>query len=116
RCAPRRPAWAARGPPPPRPACRQGRLSLCPNFARGVLPPGIHTGNSSTATGGFAPLVPAHESMCIPIPDDVTFEQAVLADPFSVSLHAILKRPPQPGETALVYGSGTLGLPPLPIP
>ena len=32
--------------------------------------------------------------MCIPIPDDVTDEQAVLADPFSVSLHAILHNPP----------------------
>jgi len=34
----------------------------------------------------------------------------VLADPFSVSLHGILKRPPAPGATALVYGCGTLGL------
>ena len=105
--------WLSCGPrsiTPPCAACERGHFSLCHNFARGILPPGIHTGNSSKATGGFAPLVPAHESMCIPIPDDVTFEQAVLADPFSVSLHGILKRPPQPGETALVYGCGTLGL------
>jgi threonine dehydrogenase-like Zn-dependent dehydrogenase len=34
----------------------------------------------------------------------------VLADPFSVSLHAILRTPPPPGGTALVYGVGTLGL------
>jgi threonine dehydrogenase-like Zn-dependent dehydrogenase len=83
---------------------------VCRNFARGVLPPGIHTGNSSRATGGFAPLVPAHESMCIPVPDGVSDEEAVLADPFSVSLHGILKRPPAPGATAVVYGCGTLGL------
>ncbi len=105
--------WLSCGPrgiAPPCPACAEGRLSLCHNFARGILPPGIHTGNSSRATGGFAPLVPAHESMCIPIPDGVTFEQAVLADPFSVSLHGILKRPPRAGETVLVYGCGTLGL------
>lgn len=37
-------------------------------------------------------------------------EAAVLADPFSVSLHAILKAPPPEGGTALVYGCGTLGL------
>jgi threonine dehydrogenase-like Zn-dependent dehydrogenase len=48
--------------------------------------------------------------MCIPIPDGVSDEHAVLADPFSVSLHGILKRPPSPGGTALVYGCGTLGL------
>jgi len=34
----------------------------------------------------------------------------VLADPFSVSMHAVLKRPPAPGAPVLVYGCGTLGL------
>ena len=105
--------WLSCGPRgirPPCPACARGQYSVCHNFTRGILPPGIHTGNSSKATGGFAPLVPAHESMCIPVPDGVSDEQAVLADPFSVSLHGILKRPPRPGETALVYGCGTLGL------
>jgi threonine dehydrogenase-like Zn-dependent dehydrogenase len=52
----------------------------------------------------------AHESMCFPIPDGVTNEQAALSDPFSVALHAIRKAPPKPGETALVYGCGPLGL------
>lgn len=99
-----------RGVEPPCPECATGQFSICRNFARGALPPGIHTGNSSKATGGFAPLVPAHESMCIPIPEGVRDEEAVLADPFSVSLHAILKRPPAPGAPALVYGCGTLGL------
>jgi threonine dehydrogenase-like Zn-dependent dehydrogenase len=101
---------APRGITPPCAECARGQYSICRNFARGVIPRGIHTGNSSKATGGFAPYVPAHESMCIPIPDGVSDEHAVLADPFSVSLHGILKRPPSPGGTALVYGCGTLGL------
>jgi threonine dehydrogenase-like Zn-dependent dehydrogenase len=101
---------APRGISPPCAACARGDFSICENFVRGNLPPGIHTGNSSAATGGFAPLVPAHESMAIPVPDDVSDEAAVLADPFSVSLHGILKRPPAPGQFALVYGCGTLGL------
>jgi threonine dehydrogenase-like Zn-dependent dehydrogenase len=90
--------------------CRRGDLAQCLNFTRGVVTPGIHHGNSSQATGGFAPLLPAHESQCFPIPDEVTDEQAVLADPFSVSLHAILRWPPPAGGVALVYGCGTLGL------
>jgi threonine dehydrogenase-like Zn-dependent dehydrogenase len=90
--------------------CARGELSLCENFARGCLAPGIHTGNSSTATGGFAPLVPAHESMCFPIPDGVDFSAAVLADPFSVALHSILHNPPPAEGAALIYGCGTLGL------
>lgn len=101
---------APRGINPPCAACARGDFSICESFARGRIPPGIHTGNSSAATGGFAPLVPAHESMAIPVPDDVSDEAAVLADPFSVSLHGILKRPPTPGRFALVYGCGTLGL------
>ena len=105
--------WLSCGPrgiTPPCPECQQGQFSICRNFALGRIPPGIHTGNSSKATGGFAPFVPAHESMCIPIPDGVSDEQAVLADPFSVSLHGILKRPPTKGAPVLVYGCGTLGL------
>ncbi|HUI28558.1 MAG TPA: zinc-binding dehydrogenase, partial [Candidatus Kryptonia bacterium] len=51
-----------------------------------------------------------HESQCIPVPDDIPDSAAVLADPFSVSLHAILHQPPVEGGTALVYGCGTLGL------
>jgi len=91
-------------------SCAEGNLSRCYNFNKGTIPRGIHTGNSSRATGGFAPLVPAHESMCIPLPDDISYEQAVLADPFSVSLHAILNFPPRDQDTVLVYGCGTLGL------
>ncbi len=100
---------AVRGIDPPCAACRAGRLSLCENFRRGTLPAGIHTGNCSVATGGFAPFLPAHESQCIPVPDGVSDEAAVLADPFSVSLHAILDNPPA-GDSVLVYGCGTLGL------
>jgi len=100
---------ATRGVTPLCAACQSGRLSLCESFARGHIPAGIHTGNSAAATGGFAPLVPAHESQCIPVPADVEDAAAVLADPFSVSLHAILNTPPT-GDPVLVYGCGTLGL------
>ncbi len=101
---------APRGITPPCAWCKRGEYAQCANFARGALAPGIHHGNSSDATGGFASLVPAHESQCIPIPDDVSDEAAVLADPFSVSLHATLHNPPPETGTVLVYGCGTLGL------
>ena len=90
--------------------CRRGELAQCRNFGRGTAAPGIHSGNSATATGGFAPRVPAHASQWIRVPDEVSDEAAVLADPFSVSLHAIRRVPPEPGDTAVVYGAGTLGL------
>ncbi len=91
------------------PACAAGDFSLCHHFTDGALPPGIHTGNSSVATGGFAELVPAHTSMAIACPEGLDDERAVLADPFSVSLHAVVRHPPPPGGRALVHGIGALG-------
>ena len=90
-------------------ACAAGDLAQCHRFSQGPVAVGIHTGTSADATGGFAELLPAHESMCVPVPEDVTDEQAVLADPFSVALHAILRHPPHAGGRALVYGAGALG-------
>ena len=51
-----------------------------------------------------------HESMLFSIPEGVEDEHAVLADPFAVSLHAVLRAPPERGETVLVFGCGSLGL------
>ena len=98
-----------RGLSPPCPACEEGDYSLCWHFHDGSLATGIHTGNSSDATGGFAELLPAHRLMMVPVPDEVTDEVAVLADPFSVSLHAVTRTPPPPGGKVVVYGAGALG-------
>jgi threonine dehydrogenase-like Zn-dependent dehydrogenase len=90
-------------------ACQDGDLSLCWHFARGPLAPGIHTGTSRDAPGGFAEYLPAHESMLFPVPDTISDELAVLADPFAVSLHSVTRHPPPPGGKVLVYGGGALG-------
>lgn len=104
--------WLSCGPrgiDPPCPACIDGDYNMCWNFLDGRLSPGIHTGNATEATGGFADLLPAHQIMAIPVPDEVPDEVAVLGDPFAVSLHAIVRHPPPEGGRALVYGAGALG-------
>jgi threonine dehydrogenase-like Zn-dependent dehydrogenase len=98
-----------RGVSPVCPSCAAGDHSLCASFAVGPIAPGIHSGTSRDATGGFAELMPAHPSMLHRIPDDVPDESAVLADPFSVSLHSVTRHPPPPGGRAMVYGAGALG-------
>jgi threonine dehydrogenase-like Zn-dependent dehydrogenase len=100
---------APRGIDPPCGSCAAGDLSLCWHFTEGPLAAGIHTGTCRDAPGGFAESFPAHDSMLLPVPDEVPDEVAVLADPFSVSLHSVTRHPPPPGGRALVYGAGSLG-------
>ena len=99
-----------RGIDPPCPACRAGNLSLCWSFTSGNLGPGVHVGVTTDAPGAWAELLAAHDSMLIAVPDGISDEVAVLADPFAVSMHAILRHPPPPGGRALVYGAGALGV------
>src|SRR5271156_4634986 len=104
--------WLSCGPrgiEPPCPACQNGDYSLCWHFTQGPIAAGIHTGTSKDAPGGFADYFPAHESMLIPVPDNLTDEQAVLGDPFAVSLPSVTRHPPTPGGKVLVYGGGALG-------
>jgi hypothetical protein len=89
--------WLSCGPrgiEPPCPACESGDYSLCWSFADGDIKPGIHTGVSADVTGGYAELMPAHDSMPFSVPESIPDEVAVFADPFSVSLHAITRHPP----------------------
>ena len=90
-------------------SCEDGDYSLCWHFTEGDLAPGIHTGTCRDAPGGFADLLPAHETMLHPVPHGVSDEDAVLADPFSVSLHSVTRHPPPPGGRVLVHGAGALG-------
>jgi threonine dehydrogenase-like Zn-dependent dehydrogenase len=91
-------------------SCQRGDYPLCHRFFDGRLAKGMQLGACSDVGGGFAEAMSIHESMLFPIPEAVEFEAAVLADPFAVSLHAVLRAPPQRGETAVVYGSGSLAL------
>ena len=102
---------APRGVTPTCGPCSAGDLSLCESFDRGSLSSGLHLGNCRDAPGAYASRVAIHQSQAVKLPDSVSFEQAVLADPFAVSLHAVLKDPPDGDRpTVLVYGAGAIGL------
>ncbi len=100
---------APRGVTPICPPCQAGDLTLCWSFTKGALGPGVHVGVITDAPGAWAELLAAHDSMLIPVPDAISDEAAVLADPFAVSFHAIVRHPPPPGGRAVVYGAGALG-------
>lgn len=75
-----------------------------------------------TTTAGFAPSgggfadyvkVPGHivrNGGLIPIPDNVTFEQASFVEPTNCCLKAVKKAQIGPGQTVLVTGAGPIGL------
>jgi threonine dehydrogenase-like Zn-dependent dehydrogenase len=91
-------------------ACRRGQTSLCASFTCGPFSAGMHAGTCRDVSGGFASHVPVHESACFPLPEAVSFERAVLADPFAVAFHAMLRSSPRPDETVVVVGCGGLGI------
>jgi threonine dehydrogenase-like Zn-dependent dehydrogenase len=104
--------WLSCGPrgiEPSCEACKAGRYPWCRNFRSGTLPVSIHIGNCASAVGAHAERFAAHPSQLFAIPDAISDEAAVLADPVSVSLRSVLLAPPPPdGQPVLVYGSGTL--------
>jgi len=100
---------APRGVSPVCPACERGDFSLCWSFDVGPVAPGIHIGTARDANGGYAELMPAHDSQLFKVPDGVSDELAVFADPFTVSLHAVTRHPPAPAGKVMVYGAGALG-------
>ena len=103
--------WLSCGPrgiDPPCRACADGRYPWCRNFRSGTLPVSIHIGNCAAAVGAHSERFGAHDTQLFAIPDEVSDDAAVLADPVSVSLRTILLAPPQDGQPVLVYGSGTL--------
>ena len=99
-----------RGIEPICPACVTGDFNLCWNFTTGEIGNGLHVGMTTKAPGAWADRMAVHQSQLFAVPDGVPDEQAVLADPFCVALHAIIRNPPPPGGRAIVYGAGTLGL------
>ncbi len=99
----------SRGISPKCPRCEQGDYTHCHNFQKGNLPVGMHLGTTK-GFGGFTPFIAVHESQCFLIPEGVSFDQAVLADPFAVAFHSILILDPSSDSTILVYGLGVIGL------
>lgn len=73
------------------------------------------TAGYTPSGGGFAEYVkiPGHivrNGGLIPIPDDITFEQASFVEPTNCCLKAVKKAQIAPGQTVLITGAGPIGL------
>ncbi|MGD9315837.1 MAG: alcohol dehydrogenase catalytic domain-containing protein [Anaerolineae bacterium] len=87
---------------PPCPHCSAGNHARCENQAKGASPTAIG--------GGWGDSYIAHETEVFKIPTDLTDDQAVLTEPASVALRAVLRARPGPGQRVLVIGCGIIGL------
>lgn len=81
--------------------CKTGKYNLCRdmNFL-GTYP----------KDGVFAEYVAAPEDCVFKIPDNVSFEEALLVEPVAVAIHAIKRGKICLGETVAIIGSGPIGL------
>jgi threonine dehydrogenase-like Zn-dependent dehydrogenase len=60
--------------------------------------------------GGFGPWILAPVAACLPIPDAVADDDAVLVEPLAAALHAVTTVGPKPGERIAVLGPRRLGM------
>ncbi|TCL62436.1 L-iditol 2-dehydrogenase [Hydrogenispora ethanolica] len=85
--------------------CRQGRINLCDN--RRVL--GVSCAEYRQ-NGAFAEYVAIPQHIAYQLPEAITFEQAAMVEPVSIALHALHRSPVGVNNTAVVVGSGMIGL------
>ena len=88
--------------------CRRGERELCPNTQH--LGHGAGWGDQAYYYGGMAEYVPVWADHVFPLPDHVSNSDAALLDPLGVVVHAVERSDLTPGESALVMGTGVLGL------
>ena len=82
-------------------SCAAGNYTLCQHgFLPGPYPIG----------GGWSEEMLLHEQQLFRVPPTLNDEQAVLLEPTSVAVHAVLRHLPQADERVLVIGAGTIGL------
>jgi len=102
---------AVRGIQPPCQPCAAGEYAHCENILKGCIQGGIQTGYCASTGGGWsAATLVAHHSQLHAVPESLSDEEAVLAEPFACALHAALMAPREPEAHILFLGSGTIGL------
>lgn len=86
--------------------CKHGYPTLCETGF--IRTNGLAPGHD----GGMAEYMRVREpkTMLHRIPDEVSFEDAVLLDTIAVGLHGILQSKFQPGDNVVVVGAGSIGL------
>ncbi len=84
--------------------------NLCQFWDQGDVSEGLMTGFCRETGGSWSEEFVAHPSQVLAAPEHLSDEEAVLTEPFAVSLHAVLQNMPSDDDTVLVIGGGVIGL------
>lgn len=79
--------------------CSERRYEMCRSYS--------YLG--SRRDGGFAEYVAVPEWNLIELADNVAYEEAAMSEPMAVAVHAIRRVQPEPSDTVVVCGLGTIG-------
>jgi len=100
---------AARGLSPQCPNCQAGNYNLCLRNTEGPLSPGPMIGACHDTGGSWSPNFAAHHSQVYALPDALSDENALMAEPMASVLHPLLRYPPGERAVVLVVGGGVIG-------
>ncbi|MDR3224693.1 MAG: galactitol-1-phosphate 5-dehydrogenase [Clostridiales Family XIII bacterium] len=64
----------------------------------------------SRRDGAFAEFLAVKKWNLVPVPDGVSYEEAAMAEPCAVALHALKRFGVNAGDTVAIFGAGTIGL------
>jgi L-iditol 2-dehydrogenase len=100
------------------PSCREGRQGTCEMAGEeGTLEVkgrplrrGLTIGYHADLPGGWGDAMVAHRSQLFPVPDELDDRSAVLVEPLSIGMHAVLNAPPKESHDVLVIGSGPIAM------
>ncbi|MCZ4550257.1 2,3-butanediol dehydrogenase [Gordonia rubripertincta] len=81
-------------------SCRAGNYNICAQI-------GFH---GLMSDGGMAEYTVVPQRMLHKLPDNVSLELGALVEPMSVAYHAASLGDVHPGETAMVFGAGPIGI------
>ncbi len=85
--------------------CARGEVNLCDNREVLGVSPGPYRRH-----GAFAEYVAVPRRILYRLPDNLSYEQAALIEAVSVAVHGVNLTPVVLGDTAVVVGSGMIGL------
>jgi L-iditol 2-dehydrogenase len=81
--------------------CKEGRYNLCPDVKFFATPP---------FNGTFCEYIVHPSDFLYKLPENISFDEATLIEPFSVGIHACNLINLRPGEKVIVSGLGPVGL------